>query len=280
MLRTILAILLCLPLSLHASDTPKVLVTIKPVHSLVAALLEGITVPDLLLSGLQSPHNHQLKPSEAMRLYSADVIIWIGPSLESFLPRYLRNFHEKTIISLTHDDHDGPSQLHTDPHRWLDPMLAISDSHTIASQLSKRYPTLASAIRVNLAKLTGRLESLDRAIVHLLPPGSEISAILYHDAWHYFTRRYQLGIQGILNPQPHSQPGVQHLDRIQQTVKTRGTRCLLVEPQFKPRYLGTLASSPGISIKVIDPLGANEAAGKDAYFNMMQTNASVFAQCQ
>ena len=280
MLRTILAILLCLPFYLHAADTPRVLVTIKPVHSLVAALLEDITVPDLLLTGLQSPHSHQLKPSEAMRLYSADVIVWVGPSLESFLPRYLRNFHEKTVITLTHDDHQEHNQLHTDPHRWLNPMLAIRDSHTIASQLSKRYPALASAIRINLTKLTERLESLDRVIAHLLPPGSEISAILYHDAWDYFTRRYQLGTHGIMNPQPHSQPGVQHLDHIQQTVKTRGTRCLLVEPQFKPRYLGTLAFSPGTTIRVIDPLGANEAAGKDAYFNMMQTNASVFEQCR
>ena len=280
MLRTILALVLCLPLYLHASDTPRVLVTIKPVHSLVSALLEGIAEADLLLTGLQSPHNHQLKPSEAMRLYSADVIVWVGPTLESFLPRYLRNFPDKTIITLINHDQHEANHLHTDPHRWLDPLLAIKDSQTIAHHLSKRFPLYAPAIRLNLARLIERLHSLDKSLASLLPPNTEISAFLYHDAWGYFIRRYQLKIHGIINPQPHSQPGVKHLDHVQNTAQIKATRCLLAEPQFKPKYLDTLAQNSTTEIKVIDPLGAREVPGTEAYFNMMQTNARVFAQCR
>jgi zinc transport system substrate-binding protein len=281
MYRAVLAIILCLPFSLQAADIPRVLVSIKPIHSLVSALLHDVAEADLLLTGLESPHTHQLKPSEAMRLHSADVIIWVGPALESFLAKHLRALHDKTIITLTHDDHENVSHdLHTDPHRWLDPILAIADSRTIARHLIARYPYLEPVITKNLDTLTRKLLSLDQELLQLFQGSHEISAILFHDAWSYFTRRYQLEIHGIINPQPHSQPGVRHLNNLQQTLSSQGTRCLLIEPQFKPRYLQTLSANPSIAVRIIDPLATNEAAGIDAYFNMMHSNASVFAQCR
>ena len=281
MLRTVLALLLWMPFTLVAADAPRIIVSIKPVHSLVSNLLYGITEADLLLTGLQSPHNHQLKPSEAMRLYSADVIIWVGPALESFLPNYLRKLTNKTIITLATDEHtDVTTHLHTDPHRWLDPILAIKDSQRIAQQLIVRYPSLKNRIVTNLELLTQRLLALDHSLSGLFASGTEISALLYHDAWGYFTRRYHLGIHGIINPQPHSQPGVRHLNEIQQTVVSKGTRCLLIEPQFKPRYLDSLAANPGTTVRLVDPLGADEPAGINAYFNIMQANAGTFARCR
>ena len=281
MLRTVLALLLWMPFTLVAADAPRIIVSIKPVHSLVSNLLYGITEADLLLTGLQSPHNHQLKPSEAMRLYSADVIIWVGPALESFLPNYLRKLTNKTIITLATDEHtDVTTHLHTDPHRWLDPVLAIKDSQRIAQQLIVRYPSLKNRIVTNLELLTQRLLALDHSLSGLFASGTEISALLYHDAWSYFTRRYHLGIHGIINPQPHSQPGGRHLNEIQQTVASKGTRCLLIEPQFKPRYLDSLATNPGTTVRLVDPLGADEPAGINAYFNIMQANAGTFARCR
>jgi zinc transport system substrate-binding protein len=281
MFRTVLALLLWMPFTLVAADMPRIIVSIKPVHSLVSNLLYGITEADLLLNGLQSPHNHQLKPSEAMRLHSADVIIWVGPALESFLPNYLRKLTNKTVITLASEEHtDAASHLHTDPHRWLNPLLAIKDSQKISQQLIARYPPLKNKIADNLEMLTQRLLALDHSLSSLFSSGTEISALLYHDAWGYFTQRYHLGIHGIINPQPHSQPGVRHLNEIQQTVLSKGTRCLLIEPQFKPRYLDSLVANPGTTIRIIDPLGANEPAGINAYFNMMQANADSFAQCR
>jgi zinc transport system substrate-binding protein len=281
MLRAILVILCSLPLAVQAADTPRVLVSIKPVHSLVSALLDGVTEADLLLTGLESPHTHQLKPSEVMRLHAADVIIWVGPALESFLLKHLRKLQGKAIIALMHDEHGNASHdLHADPHRWLDPVLAIEDSRTIAHHLIARYPSLEPVITKNLDTLTHKLVSLDRELSGLFHGLRDISAILFHDAWGYFTRRYHLKIHGIVNPQPHSQPGVRHLYDIQQTVDSLGTHCLLIEPQFKPRYLQTLSANPRLSTKIIDPLGVNEPAGVDAYFTMMRYNANTFAQCR
>ena len=68
-----------------ASAEPLVVTSIKPVHSLVAAVMEGVGEPELLVDGASSPHGYQLKPSEASKLQKADVVFWVGPELETFL---------------------------------------------------------------------------------------------------------------------------------------------------------------------------------------------------
>lgn len=68
-----------------------VVASIKPVHSLVAAVMEGVGEPHLLMEGASSPHTYAMKPSSARTLAQADVVFWVGPSLETFLARPIEN---------------------------------------------------------------------------------------------------------------------------------------------------------------------------------------------
>jgi zinc transport system substrate-binding protein len=68
-----------------ASEPPKVVASIAPVHSLVAGVMAGIGEPALLVKGGASPHTYALKPSDAATLASADVVFRVGPGLEAFL---------------------------------------------------------------------------------------------------------------------------------------------------------------------------------------------------
>ncbi|MCW5696911.1 MAG: zinc ABC transporter substrate-binding protein [Bauldia sp.] len=68
-----------------AQPAGPVVVTIKPIHSLVATVMEGVGEPVLLLSGAASPHTYSLRPSDARALASAAVVFWVGPGLEAFL---------------------------------------------------------------------------------------------------------------------------------------------------------------------------------------------------
>lgn len=67
----------------------KVVASIKPVHSLVAAVMEGVGTPGLIIEGAGSPHTYSLKPSQAQMLESADVVFWVGHELEAFLEKPL-----------------------------------------------------------------------------------------------------------------------------------------------------------------------------------------------
>ena len=72
-----------------ATEAPLTVASIKPVHSLLAGVMEGVGYPALLVRGGASPHSWSLRPSDARNLDDADVVVWIGGELESFLARSL-----------------------------------------------------------------------------------------------------------------------------------------------------------------------------------------------
>lgn len=74
-------------ISAHADVN--VVASVKPVHSLVAAVMAGVGEPGLLVEGAGSPHSYALKPSQAVMLEQADLVFWIGHELEAFLEKPL-----------------------------------------------------------------------------------------------------------------------------------------------------------------------------------------------
>ena len=103
----------------------KVVTTIKPLHSLIANVMDGVGEPALIIEGSTSPHSFTLKPSHAKLLEEADIIFWIGEGIETFMERPLESivknaevvefmeiesinklkFREESIFE-EHDDHD------------------------------------------------------------------------------------------------------------------------------------------------------------------------------
>ncbi|KSV67155.1 zinc transporter [Sinorhizobium sp. GL28] len=68
---------------------PNVVVSIKPIHSLVASIMQGVGEPSLIVEGAASPHTYNMKPSNASALQAAKVVFWVGPGLEAFLDKPL-----------------------------------------------------------------------------------------------------------------------------------------------------------------------------------------------
>ena len=113
----------------------KVVTTIKPIHSLVSGVMDGVSNPTLIIEGSNSPHNFSLKPSHAKMLEEADIVFWIGEDLESFMEKPLNSLAKnavqisfmdlKSIEKLKfremsdHDDHDD-HHGHEDEHEGHD----------------------------------------------------------------------------------------------------------------------------------------------------------------
>ena len=83
--RAPLAVLATVLLTSTAFAAPNVVASIKPVHSLVAAVMAGVGEPTLIVKGSASPHTYALKPSDAGALESADLVFWTGHGMELFL---------------------------------------------------------------------------------------------------------------------------------------------------------------------------------------------------
>lgn len=92
--------------SLAARAEVNVVASIKPVHSLVAAVMEGVGTPGLIVDGAGSPHTYALKPSQARMLEKADVVFWIGHEMEAFLEKPLETVAAKATAVALIEAHD------------------------------------------------------------------------------------------------------------------------------------------------------------------------------
>src|SRR5919106_6485405 len=72
------------------AEAPRVVASIKPIHSLVAGVMQGIGEPVLLVLGTGSEHSYNVRPSQARALAQADVVFWVGETMETFLIKPLQ----------------------------------------------------------------------------------------------------------------------------------------------------------------------------------------------
>ena len=90
----------------YASEGLNVVTSIKPIHSLVSAVMDGIGTPSLIVEGVGSPHTYALKPSQAKALQDADLVFWVGPAMESFLEKPIKEVASSARVVTLSDVHD------------------------------------------------------------------------------------------------------------------------------------------------------------------------------
>ena len=299
-----------------AEAEPKVVTSIKPLHSLVSYVMNGVGRPDLLVDGSSSPHTFQLKPSHATMLQEADIVFWIGEDLESFLETPLDSiaanakrvtlmesdkidllkFREKNVFDEheghddhddhdehddhdDHDEHDEHDEHHGefDIHFWLDPEIAKTIVNITANELSEIDPVNKSTYESNAQDA---INDLDRLIDNTSAKiNSDASYVVFHDAYQYFEQRFGIEVVGALTVNPEVLPGAKQLAEIREVIEHEKVNCLFSEPQFNPSIAETIAGDTGVKSAVLDPLGAELDPGKDLYFDLISDMAISFEDC-
>ena len=87
--------------AVSAQLAPNVVVSIRPIHSIVSALMDGVSEPKLLLDSNESAHTFHLKPSQLNMLSKADLVITIGDRFEEGLSKGLRHIDEKSLLAVS-----------------------------------------------------------------------------------------------------------------------------------------------------------------------------------
>ena len=297
----------------QASEPPSVVASIKPVHSLVAGVMQGVGTPGLIVDGAASPHDYALKPSQAEALQQANLVFWIGENLETFLEKPLESIaSDSTAVELSGADgmtfhafreieeldgkgHDhghkkGHSHGHghghghehasdDDPHVWLDPQNAIAMVSAIEAALVKADAANVGAYQANAEALRGRLAELDSELAASMKDLSGRPFVVFHDAYQYFERRYGLEASGAISMRPETAPGAAHVAKISKRIKKMGVVCVFAEPQFEPRLISVVTEGAEARTATLDPLGASLENGPDQYFQLMRDMAASFRQC-
>jgi zinc transport system substrate-binding protein len=297
--RNLLAILLLASASCsqRTDAAPDVMVSIAPVHSLVAAIMEGVGNPELLVPPGASPHSFALRPSDMRGLHAADLVIWIGASLERFLAKPLTTLDETTarmavaklpgieLLSTRQGDWDDAEQAETahrhaiDPHLWLSPANARVIVTQVAERLVRIDPANAQRYRANANRTLRRLMGLDAGLKRELEPVKNVPYVTFHDAYQYFEEHYGLSPAGSITTSPEITPGARRIVRIRELVETGDVRCVFSEPQFTPALAQTVLEDTRANHGVLDPEGTGIPPGPDAYFMLMERVAESLIDC-
>ena len=310
---TILWALSSLGVSAANADV-SVVTSIKPVHSLVSSVMQGVGSPTVIIEGAGSPHTYSLKPSQAKQLQDADLVFWMGDELETFLEGPIQNIakNAKSIKLIDshglkkikfreggmfdehddHDDHDDhDKEKHAkddhddhghgefDPHVWLDPINAKAVVHEIEEALVKTDPKNAKKYEANADRITGELDQLVTELRAQLQPVQDKGFIVFHDAYQYFEQRFGVSAIGSLTVSPEVMPGAERVSDLRNKIRDLKATCVFSEPQFEPKLVTTLVEGTGARTGVLDPLGASLTKGPDLYFQLVREMARSLKEC-
>ncbi|TFF27879.1 zinc ABC transporter substrate-binding protein [Jiella endophytica] len=299
-----------------AADAPKVVASIKPVASLVSAVMEGVGEPYLIVKGAASPHTAALKPSDATALSEADAIFWIGPQLENFLIKpidalggksdVVRLWDADGVVPLkareggmfdsddddhgraeAHDDHDdgddGHDHEHGDnpynEHVWLDPENAAAMTKAIAATLEKLDPDHADTYAANAKAYGERLQKLENEVSAELGGVPHKPFVVFHDAYQYFEHRFDVPASGSITVSPEKAPGAARIREIKDKLASVDAACVFSEPEFEPSVVAAITEGTSATTGVLDPLGADLPDGPDLYPTLIKNIADGLKDC-
>ena len=279
--------------SVSAQPAPNVVVSIRPIHSIVSALMEGVSEPRLLLDSNESAHTFHLKPSQLKLLSNADLLITIGDSFESGLSKVIRNIDQNYRLNLSeikelqiydfrdhneieHDEHDEHDK---DLHLWLDVGNVQIIAEKIKQKLIEINPSNKEQYNTNYLELKSKLNQLEEKIQFQLEPIKSTPFAIYADILQYFEKNFDLNKPVIIAPYHGARLSINRVIKAKNKIKNLEIRCLIYGPENTPKQINVLVEGLDIKAHSIDILGAKLDSGSEQYFDLMEEISNQLVAC-
>ena len=269
-----------------ADDSFDVVVSIKPIHSIVAGLMEGTKGPQLLVTGEQSPLVFKPTVQQKRAMQSADLVIWVGPELEEHLAESIAALESRVaVIELLSSNSMKilPSRgddAKRDPF-FSGSMTGISSFCWMILPVFCWRQTRSEPISTskNRRKLMQRLTRLDREYEYGYRGLKAGLGVQYYDTLHYFEQAYALTVLEHVGISP-GQPGdASSLFKVRQRIVDGEAVCLLIEAGMPAEHAGLLTQGQEVNVGRLDSLGINLKPGPNLYFKLMDHNTDTIKRC-
>ncbi len=153
---------------LVAGDDFTVVVSIKPIHSIVAGLMKDVGEPVLLMDGKQTPYDFEVNAKQKQLLADADIVIWVGEELENSLQDQVKKLPaETTVLELLSNQRLKilPSRKEfnlRDPFFWLDDRNVLIMLDELTEALIQKDPPRSHIYSRNRREMLKPLLQIDR----------------------------------------------------------------------------------------------------------------------
>lgn len=224
-----------------------------------------------LVKNSNSAHHYQLKVSDRRLMQSADILFWVGPELEVFLNKPLKQVRRSKPESIstlsqlenltwpvtTHKNHNHEGHSHDrDPHIWLNPINLQVIVLEVTKRLSQLSPENSHIYKKKADILIKQLMELDTDLKAQLAKLADKPFVVLHPAYTHFVERYKLNQIDYVGINPDAPIGAKHL----YTLGQYDLRCIFGEAGQNHQHIEKIATLSNTKVGYLDPLGLNLAS--------------------
>lgn len=251
---------------------------------------DSIEVKSLMGPGID-PHSYNPRPSDISLLNNATVVIYNGLHLEGKMAQLFEELGKrKTVLCVA----DGiakkdrivtdPRAGTTDPHIWFDTKIWLDGMQQIVRDLSEAYPKQAERFKANFAAYKKEIEAVQKELKEELSviPKEQRVLITSHDAFHYFSRCFDVEVRALQGISTTQEPGVQDVVNLVNFIVRHEVKALFVEHSVSPKAISTVIEScqrKGHNVRIggtlySDALGEKQSPG-GTYVRMLEHNVNT-----
>ena len=278
------------PLSRQAGGALSVVATSTDLKALVEAVGGDRVIVESLAPAVHDPHAVEIKPGQVATLKAASLLVRVGLDHEPWLARVLRTVNDARFMPGSPHDVDASRGIELlqaetprvksergvhvhgfgNPHYWLDPVNARPITGAIADALSRLVPANHDVFARNRTRFLERLDAAVPRWSAALAPYRGTRAVVVHDSWPYFARRFGLVVVAAVESAPGVPPTPASLATLTGKMREAGVQLLIAEPSSSAALVAQVAARSGARAVTLIPSvgGAPEAGDYLALFDV------------
>lgn len=273
--------------NIHDSPEMQVMTSIHPLGLIARAVLPEEIEVKTLLPASANPHFFTLRPSDIVRLNGSSLLFWVGPDMETFLPKILDNSstfavalgdphteegqsNDKTVHQENiHDDHGHQNE---DSHIWLDPQKSIESAQAIAVAVKTRLAEdspLRPKIDSRLALFT---TELNRLLEEYRPRFSALEGTEFytrHDSLSRLSSVFGFTLIDSVSQTPEKKPGLAKVISLKAKMQQAKSACYLSESFVMDHYGKEFVAGSSIKTQTLDLTGSSIPLSQSGYLNFL-----------
>lgn len=250
---------------------------------------DSFDVVSVIPNGFDS-HTYEPKPSEIEMIADADLVVMASADLNEKITQLVElSTEDSNVLDLNAASLDEAdlitkaSSSRPNPHTWTDPLLVAKWVPVLQSRLVAAGVVSAQEANVGAVRFLGDLERLDAAVRVALRsvPKTERRLVVYHDAWEYFARRYDVELVGVLQAVNFAEPSAAELAALAEEIRKLGVRAFFGSEVFPSDVLEALERESGA--RYIPDLADDELPGvpgdpDHGYVPLMEANLALLLE--
>ena len=196
-------------------------------------------------------HTYQPKPSDAVAIAKADLVIFNGLGFEGWIPRLIKNsgYKNKQIIASKGVDAIKNGK-ETDPHAWQSFHNIRLYVQNISQMLIQLRPQYSEVLTKRQQKYLDSLNDLEINLKEQLVkiPVSKRIVVTSHDAFGYLGREFKIQFLAPLGLSLEVEASAEDVATIIDQIREQNVKALFVENINNPRLLELISAETNVAI--------------------------------